>query len=244
MGMKLIFLQIFAIIIIIFILRSLFQTHLTVALKKLKQLQEKNMIKESQLREELERAQKEKESEIQKGKEEAVRIIEEARRTGEIIKRNFEDQAHQENEKILQEGKENMKHFKKELIDKTQAQTIDVSLKLIKYILTTQVQERVHQELVGEIIEDIEDIEKNKFSIKENKVNVVTSYPLEQKDRDRLKNILLDKLDCSIEMREEVNPEIIGGIIVEIGPFVIDGSLKNKLQKAISLVKKDITTTN
>jgi F-type H+-transporting ATPase subunit b len=235
---QLLFLQIITFLGIVIVLRLLFHRNLSSALKRLKELHEENLIKETQLKEELERAKKEKAAEVEKGKEEAKKIIEEAKKAGEILKRNLEDQGRQAAEKFINNGKEELAKLKKELIDNAESSAIELSLKMIKYIFTSQTKEHLHYELIEEVIGEIEGLEKERFSVKEEKVKVVSSYPLKEEEKTRLREVLASKLDENVTLEEEVNPEIIGGLIVEIGAFVIDGSLRNKLQKAIPLIKE------
>ena len=79
----------------------------------------------------------------------------------------------------------------------------------------------------------------HKFSVKEDSVKVILSYPLEDKTKEKLKNVLFSKLDRQVSLEQEIKQDIIGGLIIEIGPFVIDGSLKNRLVKASQIVKKE-----
>lgn len=60
---------------------------------------------------------------------------------------------------------------------------------------------------------------------------VTTAEPLTDAERE----LVLDKLHGmtgkQVELRLRVEPEIIGGIIIRIGDQVIDGSVRNKLEK-------------
>ncbi|MFH1317667.1 MAG: F0F1 ATP synthase subunit delta, partial [Candidatus Omnitrophota bacterium] len=56
-------------------------------------------------------------------------------------------------------------------------------------------------------------------------------------EKERLVKILSVKIGTSVSLDEEINQDLISGIIVKIGGFVIDGSLQNKMQKVIPFVK-------
>jgi F-type H+-transporting ATPase subunit delta len=60
--------------------------------------------------------------------------------------------------------------------------------------------------------------------------DVTTAVPLDDKDKKKLAENLGRLLDMKIEIRSEVDPEIIGGIIARVGGKLLDGSTRTKLQ--------------
>ncbi|MCK4994251.1 MAG: F0F1 ATP synthase subunit delta [Candidatus Omnitrophica bacterium] len=237
MIVKLFILQLVTFVLIIFALRMLFYRHLNSALKRLKDLHEENLIKESQLKDELVRAKKERESEVEKGKIEAKRLIAEAKKSGESLSQNMNIQAQQEAQRIIEDGKDALEKTKKELIEKNEAEALKLSQEVIEYTLTAQIMRSLHHELLSEVIEEIRKIENEKFFVKEQKINVISSYELSDEEKVKVKELMSSKLGLEVELQEEINPRIIGGLIIKIGGFVVDGSLENKFKKAIAYLK-------
>lgn len=66
----------------------------------------------------------------------------------------------------------------------------------------------------------------------ENKLEVEVTAPreLSAKHQDKLKTKLGNLLDREITLQLEVEPDLIGGLILQIGDKVIDGSIKKYLQ--------------
>ena len=60
--------------------------------------------------------------------------------------------------------------------------------------------------------------------------DVMTAVPLDDKDKQKLAGNLGDLLGMKIEVKTEVDPEIIGGIIARVGGKLLDGSTRTKLQ--------------
>jgi F0F1-type ATP synthase delta subunit len=224
---------------IILVLRFLFYRNLNTALRRLKELHEENLVKEAELKEELERAKSERVSEVEKGKDEARKIVEEAKKEAQVIRNRLENEGREKAERIINESKEELAKLKKQLVDETERDALELSLEMIKYTLTSHIKERLHYELVEEIIGEIDKIEKEKFSVKQGKVKVTCSYPLKEEEKGKIIKILYSKLDCDVELEERVDPEIIGGLILEIGAFVIDGSLRSKFKRAMPFIKKE-----
>ena len=63
------------------------------------------------------------------------------------------------------------------------------------------------------------------------KVVIETAVPLEKAHSERLLEALSQRLDCKIEARFEVVPEIIGGVIIRAGDHVIDDSVVTRLRR-------------
>ena len=61
---------------------------------------------------------------------------------------------------------------------------------------------------------------------------VRVSEPLKDADRSRLRAALAKQYGRDIHINEVVDPSVIGGIRVEIGDDVIDGSIASRLDDA------------
>ena len=61
---------------------------------------------------------------------------------------------------------------------------------------------------------------------------VISAFSLSEEQRRGLSEKIKEKLGRDLEIKEEVNPQIISGLVVNIGSIVFDGSLKSKIQQA------------
>jgi F-type H+-transporting ATPase subunit delta len=62
-------------------------------------------------------------------------------------------------------------------------------------------------------------------------VQVVSAFPLEPVQRERLTLALKKRMGCEIRLSCEVDPQLIGGAVVRSGDMVIDGSLRARLDR-------------
>jgi F-type H+-transporting ATPase subunit delta len=60
---------------------------------------------------------------------------------------------------------------------------------------------------------------------------VTTAVPLNKEQRKRLRVRLSEVTGKTIRMKEQSDPDILGGVVVQIGTRVIDGSVKSSLSK-------------
>lgn len=62
-------------------------------------------------------------------------------------------------------------------------------------------------------------------------VHVMSAVPLDEVQRQRLSAAMAKRLQRAIRLHCEVDPALIGGAVVRAGDFVLDGSLKARLQQ-------------
>ena len=65
-------------------------------------------------------------------------------------------------------------------------------------------------------------------------VQVVSAVQLEEAQRQRLAKALKQRLKRDVRLHCEVAPALIGGAVVRMGDFVIDGSLKARIERLAS----------
>lgn len=60
---------------------------------------------------------------------------------------------------------------------------------------------------------------------------VVSAVKLDEEQSQRLKAALSKRFDADVELRNEIDPDVIGGAVIYAGDQVIDGSLAGRLRK-------------
>jgi len=237
MLIQLLILQVITFVAVVLLLRFLFSNHLKSALSRLNMLHEENLAKEEELNSELKRAKEESQAQIQRGKEDAELIIEEAHKEAARASLDMEIQAKAQVDKIIAEGKIEAEKLKESVVKNIQAQSIELASKLITELLTEIDKTALQHEFVNSIIQEISRLPQEQFSIKSSQAKVTSSLPLLDRQREELASVLSNKMGSSVELIEELNVKLIGGLTVEVGGMIIDGTLKNKLQRIIAHLK-------
>ena len=222
---------------IIFGLRILFHRQLSAALGRLKRLHEENLAREEELKKELEVARQQKDAELAKAKSEAGRIIKESKDKAQKLSGDIHQQAKEDAGKVIERAKLDSKKFENEIIGRYQEQAIELSVSMLKFIFSQQDKESLQHQMILQLIEEIERLAPEKFTVKEKGVKVSSAFSLNKDEKDKLMRILSNKIGISVKLEEEVDTEIIMGMIIQVGAFTIDGSLKNKLRKVIQYLK-------
>ena len=233
MLLSLLIIQAVTFVVIFFFLRFLFSRHLNAALARLNTLHEDNLVKEQQLTDELKRAKDEGDAQIRRAKDEANLIIEEARNEGVKLRMHLEEQAKIQVGKIIADGNIQAERFKEKCIKETETHSLDLAMKLVEQLLSEKDKENLQQEFISEIIAEIAKLSKDQFSTTSDRVKVSSSQLLRKDQKENLQQILTEKAGTQMIFEEVVRKDLIGGLIVEIGGLVIDGTLKNKLQRIL-----------
>lgn len=124
---------------------------------------------------------------------------------------------------------------KKGLIDELFKERVSIEMVNFLYILIDKRRESN--------ILDIVDQYKRLFDEHENIVKVVamTAVPMEKKAIAKLATVLGNKLSKKVELTNEVDSSILGGVLLKFENKIIDGSLKGQLE---SLGKVIMGATN
>jgi len=234
---QLIIIQIVAFIILIVVLRILFYKHLSSALIRLRELQEEALSKEAKIKEELGRLKLVKLAEIDKGRFEAKRLMEDAKKQSEALRDKLEDDARNESQKIIAQGKEIVDKMQKNLAATIELRALNLAIEMIRYTFTEKGIEGLQHQLMEELVMDIENLDKERVSVKSGRAKVISSSPLTEEEKERIKKTLSSNLGYELIIEETIDQALVTGFIIQIGEFVIDGSLRNKLQKALPYIK-------
>ena len=62
-------------------------------------------------------------------------------------------------------------------------------------------------------------------------VEAVTAVPLPDDLRDRIVESIQSKTHATVELTESVDPDVVGGLVLNVGEVVIDGSVRHRIEE-------------
>jgi len=237
MVWSLILIQVITFGVIIAVLRLLFGSQLKVALNRLQILHQDSLEKEDILNKELERVRVQSESEIARSKEEAKRIIENARHSAEKIALEASEHAQQQAKKTVAEALEKVKKVEADIMASAEEKAVVLAQELVTCTFSTKGQELLHSQLIDDLIEELRKVDKARLAVKVDIVEVLTPLKLSPQEEAKIKEILASKLDFEFKIVQNIEASLIVGLVIKLGGLVIDGSLKNKMAKAMNALK-------
>lgn len=221
----------------IFIFRLVFRRDLDSAVTSLKRLQEEAMLKEGHLKEALEQVKMEKVAQIEKGKKEAKNLIEAAEKEAEEMRSEAKKKAEQERVDILEHGRGEVEKLKRNFREEVKSDAVKLAVEMIGGTFAEKRKEHLHHQLIAEFLEELRGIDQDKFIVHTHKGVFISSLPLTDDEMRDLKSIFSDKTGSKIDFEAKIDPSIITGIIVKIGDFVVDGSLRGRLNKVMTSLR-------
>ncbi len=74
-------------------------------------------------------------------------------------------------------------------------------------------------------------------------LNLTTAIKIESKVKKQIADIISEAFKIKVEVKENVDPDLIGGFIIRIDDNFIDGSVRTKLRKISKKLKESIITS-
>jgi F-type H+-transporting ATPase subunit delta len=68
-------------------------------------------------------------------------------------------------------------------------------------------------------------------------VQLISAVQLDEAQRQRMSEALKKRFKCEIRLHCEIDASLVGGAIVRAGDFVIDGSVKARLERLASAIE-------
>lgn len=123
------------------------------------------------------------------------------------------------------------KNEKKELLNNIFKDLISPEVLNFLYILVDKRREKSILEINKEFIK-LYNEHKNIVE-----VTVVTSVTMNEKAKEKLAKTLQNRLNKKIKLKNIVDKDIIGGVLLKIGNKVVDGTIKGQLQEMEKAIK-------
>jgi F-type H+-transporting ATPase subunit delta len=238
MVLSLILLQILTFAVIVGVLHFFFGSQLKSALNRLQVLHQESLEKEEVLNKEIERARVQCDAEISRSKEEAKAIVDQARATAERTLHEAQERAQNDVRKIMTEVSERARQIEEEVTRGVEERAIELAQELIKFTFGQQDLKVLHVQLIDELIEQCKKLDPGRLSSPASRAEVITSWPLTPEEEKKLREILFAKLGHELPVEERVDAGLILGLVIRLGGVVIDGSLKNRLMKAMRTMRQ------
>jgi ATP synthase F1 delta subunit len=141
-------------------------------------------------------------------------------------------QARSQSEEIIQQADRSRQLLITELEERIAKGAVEKACELIQTTLPEQFKRDVHSQWIEKLIsESFEQLKHLQVPKEIREVKVTSAFSLTEEQRKNLSKKLKQLLGREIVLNVETDSKIVVGLIITIGSLVLDGSLKNKIQK-------------
>lgn len=219
-------------------LRWFFARYLSVALRRLKELREEAISREAELKETLERVQQQSDSILERAREESAQIKEKVKKEIEELRRSSEDSALKERQRIIDGAHSELGRIKRDAYNEAEKHAVDLAISSLSALFTDLSRRSLHEYLIREIVDEIDRLNVDFYEMKFDVIELRFAARPSQVEIQRLKDVIVNKISTEVKFDIRIDESLVMGLLVKAGEFVIDASMKNKLEKLRPHLKK------
>ncbi len=158
----------------------------------------------------------------QEARQEAQKIVEEARQRGNELEQTLRGEAQEEAEKIRQDAREQAAVERESELSGLRSQVANISVALANRLIGESLDEKRQQEIISKFFSNVPE---DTSSISGD-VTVISAMPLEDSEKSNIEGELGDA-----DVTYQVDPNILGGLVIRSEERVIDGSVSSDLNE-------------
>jgi len=229
---SLILIQLIIFMGLILVFRRVLNNNVLTATQHLAELNEDYDKKEREVNTRLEEARRKSGEMVAKAREEAEKEKEKVTKEAETERDKILKEARASSEGIMQQADKSRKLLLSELDERISKEAAKKASGLIQHALPEQFKRDIHHLWMKELAEDsLKQIERLRIPEEVKEIKITSAFSLREEERKNLSKRLEELLGREVVLKEEVNPDIIAGLVVTMGSLVLDGSLKNKIRE-------------
>lgn len=225
--------QIIAFLITVVVLRAWVFKPLQGSLKKRRDTIEKGLEDARIAAEARENAEKDASAILAEAQASAAQIIREAKEKAEVTARDLKAVVDVEIAKSRKDALVDIEHERERVLGEIRNNVASLAIAAAQKLVGEALDEKRQHELVAEFFSGIKD---GKVSILESttlageSAEVLSALPLTEAEQKTIKGEMLNRLGETTEIAFNVNPNILGGLVVRVGDKVVDGSVAGQIQ--------------
>ncbi len=225
-------LQVVIFVALVVLLRRILSHNLTDATAHLQSLSAGYAKRHEELKQRLGEAEQQYREQMARAKVEAEQLIQQARQEAEASKTRLLEDARTESERIVHQGLQSQDALRKEIEQKMESRATERACEIIQEVLPGQLRREIQSHWLDELVGNgLAQLDRVQMAEHVQEARVVSAFPLNKDQRNVLRAWLKEKLGRDIPLNEEVDEQLVAGIVMTIGSLVLDGSLASKVRK-------------
>ncbi|MFQ5541436.1 MAG: F0F1 ATP synthase subunit delta [Candidatus Binatia bacterium] len=238
---QLIIIQVLTFAVLVFLWRQFLYKQVTRSVGRMQQVYQQNLKREEELKKRRDATEQELKAKIDRHREQTERVKAAAEVDAQKVQEEILARAKQEGHRIVAQAEAQKERMRANLVSEMEDKALTLASDIIEHTFTAGVAQAIHHQLIDELIEEIGKFDGQLLAPDVETVEVGSPFPLTEAQRENLTRTLSLKLDQSVNISETSDQEIVAGMVIRLGSLVLDGSLDNKLEAALSYVRSGLS---
>ena len=217
---------------LVLMFRNVIGKNVTSATKQLEEMSQEYAKKEAEIERQLDEIKRKSQEAISKAQEEAQKQKEQIVKEAQTEKSRVLDAAQIRVDEMIQQAEKARQSLLSEIEQRIEEKALKRAIELLRQALPEALRQEIHNRWINDLISSsLEQLDRLRVDENVDQARVVSAFSLESGQVEALKMKIREKLGRELGLKEDLEPDIISGVIVHIGSLVFDGSLKTKIQE-------------
>jgi len=219
-------------IVMVFVFRNILNRNVISATTHLEELSGEYAEREKKIKKQLEDTQRQCQELSVNAKKDAEKQREDILKQVAEEKKKILQEAQQKSDELIQQADRTRQSLIDEMDHKIEERAIKRAVELVQQALPEAMRRQIHIGWVQELISgSSEQLERLQVPDEVSEARIVTAFSLTGPQQKALGQRIKEKLGRAIQLKEEVDPAVLAGLVVNIGSLVLDGSLRFMIQE-------------
>lgn len=230
--------QIVLFVVFLVALRRLILSDTMKAVKKLRQVEVEVGRKEEEIRRRMEENEQEVVRKTAAAQEEFRKARDASEKELGQMREKLTEESKRERDRIIAEAEKHKERLKNELMRETDKQAVIYAGSVFELVFSEKIGGILNRGFVDELLGALEEVDAGAIAIEADKAEFVSSHPLDEEQRTRIRDVIARKFQVQVDVHEKVDATLLAGLKIKLGGLEIDGSLLNRFHEAMEEVKK------
>lgn len=162
---------------------------------------------------------------------ERQRIVAEAVRQAEQQRAQILAEARAEAQRLLEVAREEAERERERILGELRSHIATLALAAAYRVVGDALDETRHRRLIQEFFTTMPPrVLEELRGVKGDRVEVISAIPLQEEEKQSIRQELAARLDLTGDVIFRVDPTILGGLVVRVGDRVVDGSVRSRME--------------
>ena len=221
---------VFFFVVVVTLYRILY-AETTKEMKRLKRLNAETAQEQEKLRLKLEQADQDYERRMHAADDEGRKVIAQHTDSAQVEAQTIITQARSDGDKIIKAALKGQDKVRQEIIDELHVRVSDLAEHVMRDVISGNIQRALNQVYLAEVLEDIASLDSEDVTLTQDHGVIYSAMPLGPEVVSQISHAITSKAGQTLHLDEDVEPQIIAGMIIRIGDLEIDASLQGQLEK-------------